>query len=58
MIGYHGYTLYQSLRAKTRAERIAEDARRGEVAAALSHSWEALTRRAGHRAAWHRTEVR
>jgi hypothetical protein len=51
MIGYHGYTLYQSQREKTRAERMAEDARRGELAAVLSHSWEALTGRVGHRAA-------
>jgi hypothetical protein len=58
MIGYQGYTLYQSQRAKTRAERVAEDARRGEFAAILYHSWGALTRRAGHRAAWHRGEAR
>jgi hypothetical protein len=45
MIGYHGYALYQSQRAKTRAERVAEDAMRGELAAALLHSWEAVTRR-------------
>lgn len=49
MIGYHGYVLYQSQRSKTRAERIAEDARRGEMAATLSHSWGALTGRAGRR---------
>jgi hypothetical protein len=57
MIGYHGYALYQSQRAKTRAERMAEDDRRGELAAVLFHSWGALTRHAGHRAAWHRTEI-
>ncbi len=58
MIGYHGYALYQSERAKSRAERMAEDARRGELAAVWFHSWGALARRAGHRAVSHRTEVR
>ncbi len=58
MIGYHGYALYQSERTKTRAERMTEDARRGELAAVLFHSWGALTRRAGRSAAAHRGEVR
>jgi hypothetical protein len=58
MIGYHGYTLYQSQRDKTRAERMAEDARRGELAAVLSHSWGALTWRGGHRPGGRRTRVR
>jgi hypothetical protein len=49
MIGYHGYVIYQSERAKTRTERMAEDARRGEFAAILSRSWGTLTRRTGHR---------
>jgi len=57
MIGYHGYTLYQSQRDKTRSERMAEDARRGEMAAVLFHSWEALTGRGRHRAAAHRDGV-
>jgi hypothetical protein len=58
MIGYHGYTLYQSQRDKTRAERVAEDIRRGELAAVLSNSWGVLTGRAGHRAAGRRAGVR
>jgi hypothetical protein len=49
MIGYHGYALYQSERAKTRAELIAEDASRGEFAAIVYHSWGTLTRRTRHR---------
>jgi hypothetical protein len=58
MIGYHGYTLYQSQRDKTRAERMAEDARRGELAAVLFHSWEALTGHGGHRVHGRRNGVR
>jgi hypothetical protein len=57
MIGYHGYTLYQSQRDKTRTERMAEDARRGELAAVLSQSWGALTGR-GHRTGGRRSGVR
>jgi hypothetical protein len=45
VIAYHGYVLYQSQRAKTCAEVRAEDARRGELAAAVSGTWGAVTRR-------------
>jgi hypothetical protein len=57
MIGYHGYVLYQSERTKTCAERRAEDARRGEVAAALLHSFQAVTRRPAYLAARRHNEI-
>ena len=41
--GYYGYVLFQAERSKTTAELRAEDARRGELAAALSRASAVLT---------------
>ena len=44
---YDGYQLYQVQRAKTRAEILADDARRGRQAAAVSRGGRALAGQAG-----------
>jgi len=41
--GYYGYVLFQAERSKTTTELRAEDARRGELAAALSRASAVLT---------------
>ena len=46
---YGGYQLYQVQRAKTRAEILADDARRGRQAAAVFRVRRALTGEAGTR---------
>ena len=43
----YGYQLYEAERAKTRAEAIADDARRGRAAAAVSRAGRELARTAG-----------
>jgi hypothetical protein len=43
VFGYYGYVLFQAERSKTTAELRAEDARRGELAAALSRASAVLT---------------
>jgi hypothetical protein len=44
---YDGHRLYQVQRTKTRAEILADDARRGGQAAAVSRGGRALAREAG-----------
>jgi hypothetical protein len=44
---YDGHRLYQVQRTKTRAEILADDARRGRQAAAVSRGSRALAREAG-----------
>jgi hypothetical protein len=44
---YYGYQLYQVQRTKTRAEMLADDARRGRQAAAVFRASHALAGRAG-----------
>ena len=41
--GYYGYVLFQAERSKTTTELRAEDARRGELAVALSRASAVLT---------------
>ena len=44
---YYGYQLYQAERAKTRVEILADDARRGRQAAAVSRGSRALAGEVG-----------
>jgi hypothetical protein len=53
-VGFYGYALFQAERCKTAAELRAEDARRGELAAALSRAAAVLTAAPGRPFRWRR----
>ena len=49
---YDGYQLYQVQRTRTRAEILADDARRGRQAAAVFRGRRALAGQAARRPSW------